>query len=98
VHIPPPVFLTNHALVLILIWRQPDVRIKTIAERVGITERAAHRILKALVARGCLESQREGRTNRYLVRPNVQLRHPLVARYKISELLKAVGGDPGDDE
>jgi len=88
-------FLTNHALVLIQIWREPDLKIATIAERVGITERATLRIVKALVARGCLVSRREGRRNHYEVCADIPLRHPLIARYQISELLNALGGEPG---
>ena len=88
-------FLTNHALVLIQIWREPDLTIKAISERVGITERATHRILKGLTDRGCVESRREGRRNRYLVRTDVHLRHPLVAQYQIRELLDALGGKAG---
>jgi len=88
-------FLTNHALVLIQIWREPDLTIKAIAERVGITERATHRILKGLMNRGCVTSHREGRRNRYVVRTDVPLRHPLIAQYQIRELIDALGGQPG---
>ena len=54
----PLMFLTNHALVLIEIWREPDLTVKAISERVGITERATPRILRgltdcALTRRGC---------------------------------------------
>ena len=88
-------FLTNHALVLIQIWREPDMQIKTIAERVGITERATHRILKALIARGCVESRRAGRRNHYVVRGDIPLKHPLLARHQIIELLQAMGDEVG---
>jgi len=93
--IKPSMFLTNHALVLIQIWREPDLTIRSLAERVGITERATHGILKALIERGCIESRREGRRNRYLVRGHLQLRHPLIADHQIIELLQALGGEQG---
>ena len=48
-------FLTNHAHVLLSISRDPDIRIRDLAERVGITERAAQRILTDLVEQGYLE-------------------------------------------
>ena len=91
----PSMFLTNHALVLIQIWREPDITVRVIAERVGITERATFRILTDLMERGCVERRRVGRNNAYLVRGNVHLRHPLVSSVEISELLKALGGAPG---
>ncbi len=88
-------FLTNHALVLIQIWREPDLTVRLIAERVGITERATFRILTELMERGCVERRRVGRNNAYLVRGNVPMQHPLLARYEIIELLNALGGEPG---
>ena len=48
-------FLTNHAHVLLSISRDPDVRIRDLAERLGVTERAAQRILTDLVEQGYLE-------------------------------------------
>jgi len=93
--IKPSMFLTNHALVLIQIWREPDLTVRAIAESVGITERATFRILKDLLARGCVTRRREGRRNHYVVQESVRLRHPLVAEYEISELLKALGGAQG---
>jgi DNA-binding MarR family transcriptional regulator len=41
------VFLTNHAHVLLCIARDPRSRARDIADQVGITERAAQRILAA---------------------------------------------------
>ena len=38
-------FLTNHAHVLLAIAAEPDLRLRDIADRVGITERAAQRIV-----------------------------------------------------
>ena len=45
-------FLTNHTQVLLCIARAPDVRLRDVAEQVGITERAAQRILADLVEAG----------------------------------------------
>ena len=45
-------FLTNHAQVLVCIAEEPGVRLRDISERVGITERAAHRIVTELAAAG----------------------------------------------
>ena len=38
-------FLTNHAHVLLCIARDPGIRLVDVARQVGVTERAAHRIL-----------------------------------------------------
>jgi DNA-binding MarR family transcriptional regulator len=45
-------FLTNHARVLVCIAHDPGIRTREIGERLGITERAAHRIVGALTAAG----------------------------------------------
>jgi predicted transcriptional regulator of viral defense system len=85
-------FLTNHAHVIVCVARDPDVRMRDVAEQVGITERAAQRIVGELVEAGYLERQREGRRNRYTVDPELPLRHPLEQGHLIGELLNALGG------
>ncbi len=50
-------FLTNHAQVLVCIARDPGVRLRDIGERVGITERAAHRIVAELADAGYVTRQ-----------------------------------------
>ena len=56
-------FLTNHGHILLLISRDPDIRVRELAGRVGITERAAHRIVADLVGAGYLSRTRVGRRN-----------------------------------
>jgi hypothetical protein len=80
-------FLTNHANVLICVARDPGIRLRDIAESVGITERAAHKILTQLVEEGYVDRTREGRRNRYDVNPDLPLRHPLVGWLPIGKLL-----------
>jgi DNA-binding MarR family transcriptional regulator len=60
-------FLTNHALVLTVISQAPDSTGLEIAQAVGITERAARRIIADLQDAGYIESERIGRRNRYRV-------------------------------
>ena len=72
-------FVTNHTQVLLCIASDPDIRLRDVAETVGITERAAQRILADLVEAGFIERQRVGRRNRYLVNRNRQMRHPAQA-------------------
>jgi DNA-binding MarR family transcriptional regulator len=57
-------FLTNHAHVLTCVAHDPGIRLHDIAAAVGITERAAHRILSELVDEGYVLHERRGRRNR----------------------------------
>jgi uncharacterized membrane protein len=80
-------FLTNHAHVLTCVAHDPGIRLRDIAAAVGITERAAHRILSELVEEGYVARERVGRRNRYQVKPELPLRHPLVQEREVGDLL-----------
>ena len=60
--------LTNHGRVLLCLDRDPSLRMREVATRLGVTERAVQRIVKDLEAGGLLSRVREGRRNRYQVR------------------------------
>ena len=91
-------FLTNHAHVLVCVARDPGIRLRDIAAAVGITERAAHRILSELVDEGYVLREREGRRNRYQVKTELPLRHPLAKEHEVGDLLEVlVGGVTGGD-
>lgn len=81
-------FLSNHTQVLLCLHRDPNARFRDIAQRVGITERAAQRIVADLVESGYVESERVGRRNRYRVNTNIAMRHPAQDGHEIGELLK----------
>jgi len=81
-------FLSNHTQVLLCIQRDPDARFRDIAQRVGITERAAQRIVAELIESGYVESERVGRRNRYRINPNIAMRHPAQDGHDIGELLR----------
>ena len=83
-------FLSNHAHVLICIARDPETRLRDIATSVGITERAAQRIVSDLVGCGYLTRERVGRRNRYEVHLDLPLRHPLEADAPVGVLLGAL--------
>ncbi len=87
VDVPDWTFLTNHAHVLLCIARDPGIRLRDVATRVGITERAAQRIVADLTAAGYLSATREGRRNRYQVHPTLPLRHPLERDHQIGAIL-----------
>ena len=83
-------FLTNHAHVLLSLASDPDATLREVAERVGITERAAHRIVSELEEEGALKRSREGRRNHYEIRVDFPLRHPLEQHCSVGHLLKMV--------
>jgi DNA-binding MarR family transcriptional regulator len=91
---PSWTFVTNHTQVLLCIARDPDIRLRDIAVRIGITERAAQRILAALVEAGYVERQREGRRNRYTVNPDLRMRHPAQEGHDIGEMLDLLRREP----
>ena len=79
--------LTNHGNVLLCVARDPTIRISEIADKVGIGERAAQKIVADLVAEGFLVRIKEGRRNRYEVNRNAHLRHSLFSNLEIGPLL-----------
>jgi uncharacterized membrane protein len=81
-------FLTNHAHVLVCVARDPGARLRDIAAAVGITERAAHRIVTELVDEGYVARERRGRRNHYEVRARQPLPHPLAEEREVGELLE----------
>jgi DNA-binding MarR family transcriptional regulator len=84
-------FLTNHALALVCIQRDPGARMREIAECLGVTERAAHRIVCDLCEAGYVTKERVGARNRYTVDLDGELRHPLLADHSARELVEALG-------
>jgi predicted ArsR family transcriptional regulator len=80
-------FLSNHTQVLLSLHRDPNARLRDVAQHVGITERAAQRIVADLIDSGYVESERVGRRNRYHVNTDVAMRHPAQDGHEIGELL-----------
>jgi predicted transcriptional regulator len=84
-------FLSNHAHVLICLDAQPDLTLRAVAERVGITERAVQKIVAELEEAGYLTRQRDGRRNTYQIHRARPLRHPVEQHHSIGDLLRLVG-------
>jgi DNA-binding MarR family transcriptional regulator len=82
--------MTNHAHVLFCLAEQPELRLREVAERVGITERAVHRVVGELEEAGYLERERVGRRNVYTVFPERPLRHPIEAHRTVGDLFRLV--------
>ena len=87
-------FLTNHAQVLLCIAHDPGIRLREIGEAVGITERAAHRIVGELAAAGYISRTRKGRRNHYTIKSHLPLPDPLASEQKIGDLLAILTGQP----
>lgn len=88
-------FLTNHAQVLVCIARDPGVRLRDIGERVGITERAAHRIVGDLADAGYITRERHGRRNQYTINAHFLLPDRIVHEQNIGVLLEVLTGARG---
>lgn len=96
--VPGWAFLTNHAQVLVCIGRDPGVRLRDIGERVGITERAAHRIVAELADAGYITRQRNGRRNYYTTNPHLPLPDPIAREQNVGELLEILSATHGPDQ
>jgi predicted transcriptional regulator len=83
-------FLTNHAHVLFCIAQDPEVRLRDVAVRVGITERAVQRIVTDLEEEGYLVVSKEGRRNRYQLQCERPLRHAIEQHCSVQELIDLV--------
>ena len=83
-------FLTNHAQVLLCVAETPDIRLRDVADRIGITERATQRILAELVDAGYVKTERVGRRNRYTVDRRHAMRHSAQHGHEIGALLAAL--------
>lgn len=87
-------FLTNHSHVLICLARDPLIRLRDVAQQVGVTERAVQKIVSDLEAARVLTRTRDGRRNRYQIDPDRPLRHPLESHKTVGALLNMVLENP----
>ena len=80
-------FLSNHAHVLVCLARNPDVRSREVADKVGITERRVFKIISDLEESGIIVRSKEGRRNHYDFNFTIQLRHPLEENKTVGDLI-----------
>jgi predicted transcriptional regulator len=92
-------FLTGHGHALIVITRDPNVRLREIAAELGVTERTAQTIVNDLVDAGYVERTRVGNRSRYEVRTDRPFRHPVEREHAVGELLEVLvaDADAGDE-
>jgi hypothetical protein len=93
----PWTLLTSHGRVLLLIAQNPELRIRDLAERAGITERSAQAIVTDLEAVGYIDRQKVGRRNTYSLHPELPFRHPAEADHTVGELIDLFAPAPGQD-
>ena len=86
-------FLTNHGRVLLCIARDPGVRLRDIADRLGITERSAHGIITDLAEAGYVVKRKDGRRNRYQIQAHLPVPEPGTREPAVGEVLAVLLGN-----
>ena len=89
-------FLSNHAHVLVLLAEDPELRIRDLADRAGITERAVVQILVELEAANVVVKERRGRRNAYHVNKDAPLRHPVESHRTVRDILRLAERDTAE--
>ena len=88
-------FLTNHALVLRLIAKEPDITAKKIASELQITERSIRKIIADLYSEGYIEKIKKANRNVYSINPKLKLRHHTIQGVAIYDFLRTLGWKRG---
>ncbi len=83
-------FFSNYAHALVCLAESPEATLREVAERIGITERSAQRIITNLDEAGILRREKSGRRNTYVIDTSAHLRHPLEEHCTVGELLKTI--------
>ena len=88
-------FLTTHARALLCISGDPGIRLRDIADRLGITERSAYGIVIDLAEAGYIVKEKDGRRNRYQIQSHLPLPEPTSQERTVGEVLTLLaGGEP----
>ena len=93
---------TNHGLVLMRIWLDPEATLSEIAQDIGVKERAVYLIVRDLAQEGFIAKHKAGRRNRYEVDINRALDFQPISgttiRQQIIALAMALGMKLPDTE
>jgi len=89
---------SNHGHVLLYLARNPETRLRDVAEQVGITERAVQKIVKDLQDADIVSVRKHGRRNRYRVNNRKPLRHTLESHKTIGSLVRLIEKRPKQSE
>ena len=82
--------ITNHGACLIYVAEHPNATIREIADAIGVTERAAARILRELRDAEYLIAHRVGRRNGYELNASLPMRHPVSGAKQVQDLLRGL--------
>lgn len=85
-------FFSNHGHILLALAEDPNARLRDLADRVGITERAVHRLLAEMEEAGVISRRRDGRRNTYSIRRSARLRHPIESHCCVGDLIDLIQG------
>ena len=88
---PEWAFLTNHALVLSYLAKQPSITAREISTAIGITERAIRKIITDLDEEGYINKKKVGRGMRYRINPDLSMRNEAHDDIAIGDFLEALG-------
>jgi hypothetical protein len=89
-------FVSSHARVRVAIAHDPGTRLRDISDRVGITERAAHRIVADFDAAGYITRTRSGRRNNYTIQAHLPLPDAIDSGQSVGDLLAVLAKPPVD--
>ncbi len=87
-------FLSNHGRVLLFLAHDPGMRLRDMADSLGITERTAFGIISDLVAAGYIRKRKDGRRNHYQIQVHQPLPEPASRERTVGEVLALLAG-PG---
>jgi DNA-binding MarR family transcriptional regulator len=90
-------FFSNHAWVIILLAREPNQPLRSVAQKIGITERAIQRIVADLEAEGYLTREKKGRQNTYVIHREQRVGHALLADMDLGGMLDLFKEVPNDE-
>jgi len=84
-------FITKHGVVLSIIANNPIITGLELANELGVTERAARKLIAELYENGYIDKKKEGRRIRYSINPDQPLRQDIHSDIPVGNLLVTMG-------
>ncbi len=79
--------LSNHGIALVCVARDPGIRLRDLADCMGVSDRTGFGVVDDLIEGGYLRRYKDGNRNRYEVNPEAPMRHPTMDDHWVGELL-----------
>ena len=83
-------FLTNHGRVFVYVAKHPKSTTELISREVGLSQRGVQKIIAELEKAGYIARRKEGRCNRYIIHPELPMRHQMERDHAVGDLLMAL--------